>query len=81
MRANSESVKMGKTGKTKEAPANARPTMSFTQLIKEALQGGTGKAMLLTEIYEKISANHPYFRIDQSHWKVALDTNGPSILH
>lgn len=70
MRTDSGSVRMVKAGRMKEPRTNARPPMSFTQLIQEALQSGEGKAMLLTEIYEKISANHPFFRIDQSHWKV-----------
>lgn len=51
-----------------------KPDLSYAALIKEALGRNLSKLMTLSEIYEWIMENYPYYRTAQPGWKVRRPT-------
>lgn len=47
-----------------------KPALTFTQLIQEALLSTEGRGMFLTDIYNYIEENYPFYKIGDSGWKV-----------
>ena len=47
-----------------------KPPYSYAQLITMAIQSQSQKRMTLSEIYQWICENHPYYREVGSGWKV-----------
>lgn len=54
---------------------HVKPPMSFSALIKEAIMKSPQKRLLLHEIYENISAAHPYFKTAGDGWKNSVRHN------
>lgn len=48
----------------------SKPPFSYTQLIKSAISSSPKKRMSLSEIYDWIKDNHPYYKTASHGWKV-----------
>lgn len=48
----------------------SKPPFSYTHLITEAISSTANKRMSLSEIYQWIRDNYPYYRTAQPGWKV-----------
>lgn len=53
----------------------AKPRMSYAQLIAEALMNAADGMLTLSEIYQAISARHPYYRMDARNWQNSIRHN------
>jgi hypothetical protein len=49
--------------------------MSYAQLIAEALMNAVGGMLTLSEIYQAISAKHPYYRMEARNWQNSIRHN------
>jgi hypothetical protein len=57
------------------ADTYAKPRMSYAQLIAEALMNASEGMLTLSEIYQAISARHPYYRMDARNWQNSIRHN------
>ena len=49
-----------------------KPPVSYIQLIVMAIESSPEKRMSLRDIYEQITINFPYFKSEESSWKVRV---------
>ena len=53
----------------------SKPQCSYTQLIASAIGSSPRKRMVLSEIYDWIQDNHPYYKTASPGWKVYKSVN------
>ncbi len=53
----------------------AKPRMSYAQLIAEALVNSPDGMLTLSEIYAAISARHPYYKMEARNWQNSIRHN------
>ena len=52
-----------------------KPSMSYAQLIAEAINSAPEKALVLSDIYKAISANYPYYALESQGWQNSIRHN------
>ena len=52
-----------------------KPRMSYAQLIAEALVNAPDGMLTLSEIYNAISARHPYYKMEARNWQNSIRHN------
>merc|ERR1711971_1110001 len=52
-----------------------KPRMSYAQLIAEALVNAPDGMLALSEIYNAISARHPYYKMEARNWQNSIRHN------
>ena len=52
-----------------------RPSMSYPQLIAEALSNAPEKTLVLSDIYKAINAKYPYYKLESKRWKESIRDN------
>ena len=50
----------------------SKPRMSYAKLIAEALEKSSNGTLSLSEICKSISAQHPYYKIEEPKWQTCL---------
>ncbi|KAI9363982.1 hypothetical protein DFJ73DRAFT_620250, partial [Zopfochytrium polystomum] len=54
---------------------NAKPALSYVQLILMAIQSSPEQKMVLSDIYQWVSTNFPYFKPEEKAWKNSIRHN------
>ena len=49
-----------------------KPSMSYPQLIAEALNNAPEKTLVLSDIYKAINDKHPYYVLEKQRWKESV---------
>ena len=49
-----------------------KPSMSFPQLIAEALNNAPEKTLVLSDIYKAINAKYPYYKLETQGWQNSI---------
>ena len=49
-----------------------KPSMSYAQLIAEALNNAPEKALVLSDIYKAINAKYPYYELETQGWQNSI---------
>ena len=52
-----------------------KPSMSYAQLIAEAINNAPEKALVLSDICQVISANYPYYALESQGWQNSIRHN------
>ena len=52
-----------------------KPSMSYPQLISEALNNAPEKTLVLSDIYKAINAKHPHYVLEKQRWKESIRHN------
>ena len=52
-----------------------KPSMSYPQLIAEALNNAPEKTLVLSDIYKAINAKYPYYKLETQRWKESIRHN------
>ena len=52
-----------------------KPSMSYPQLIAEALNNAPEKILVLSDIYKAINAKYPYYKLETQRWKESIRHN------
>ena len=52
-----------------------KPSMSYPQLIVEALNNAPEKTLVLSDIYKAINAKYPYYKLESKRWKESIRHN------
>ncbi|XP_033750561.1 forkhead box C1-A-like [Pecten maximus] len=59
----------------KENCSIRKPNLSYIAMISMAIQSVPSKQMLLSEIYEWISKNYPYYKMEDKSWRNSIRHN------
>jgi DNA-directed RNA polymerase subunit RPC12/RpoP len=52
-----------------------KPSMSYAQLIAEAINNAPKKTLVLSDIYKTINAKHPYYKLESKGWQNSIRHN------
>ncbi|XP_060066480.1 forkhead box protein I3-like [Ylistrum balloti] len=58
-----------------ELVSHRKPNLSYIAMISMAIQSVPSKQMLLSEIYEWISENYPYYKMEDKSWRNSIRHN------
>jgi len=63
------------SGMSPSSNDSEKPRMSYAQLIAEALVNAPDGMLTLSEIYNAISARHPYYKMEARNWQNSIRHN------
>ena len=52
-----------------------KPSMSYPQIIAEALNNASEKTLVLSDIYKAINGKYPYYKLETQRWKESIRHN------